>query len=172
MGEPSPTTGTETVTSTPPATRPVETDLTVTVLDQPRVRPETIPQRPGSTSLQNDPHHPEFNLPGSGGTTTTTTTTTTTPTTTTPPAVTTTAPDPQTPAANTGDKIARIRYTVPPILRPLPLKIEIVDLKGTRVLLERNARASETVRLDSNYSQEAIVSIYLGGDSVWQERFR
>ena len=163
MGDTSPVTGPETAATSPATVRPNEPNLTdLTVLDQPRqVRPETTPQRPGSSALENDPHHPEFNLPTPGRATTTP-----------PPVVTPVAPTTPIPVANPGDKIARIRYTVPPILRTLPIKIEIVDPRGTRTLLERNARANETIQLDGSYTQEAVVTILLGGEFVWQERYR
>jgi serine/threonine-protein kinase len=134
-----------------------EPDLTdVSMLDQPRRQQSIIPETP--ITPQNDPHSPEFNLPATGGTTTS--------------PQTGPAPTPQTPAPSTGNKVAKVRYQVPPILRPLPLRIEIVDPQGKRVLLERNARANENVQIDGAYSQEAVVSIWLGGEFVWQERFR
>ncbi|MCL2146935.1 MAG: hypothetical protein FWH52_03915 [Synergistaceae bacterium] len=47
-----------------------------------------------------------------------------------------------------------------------------MDTSGRRVLLDRNARANEVVQIDGNYTQEAVVSIFLGGESVWQETYR
>ena len=146
------------VTSSRPVVEPDLMD--VSVLDQRRrQQPNVLPERTTS-GAQSDPHSPEFNLPTSTGETTTA------------PVVESVVPTPQTPVASTGNKIARVRYTVPPILRPLPLKIEIVDPQGARVLLERSARANETVQVEGNYSQEAVVSIWLGGEFVWQERYR
>ena len=148
--------------------RPIEPDLTdISVLDQQAiirrqqelagVRPETA--RAGSSALQNDPHSPEFNLALPGVTT--------------PAAPAPVVPAPPAPTVtNTGGKVANVRYQVPPILKPLPLKIEIIDHQGTRVLMERDVRANETIRVDGAYSQEAIVSIWLGGEFVWEDRFR
>jgi len=90
-----------------------------------------------------------------------------------------TAQTPQTqPASNqqinltpVGEKIARIRYQVPPLARPLPLRIEITDPSGSRVLLERDARSGEFISLDAPYSRESVVRIYLGNQFVWQDRF-
>jgi serine/threonine-protein kinase len=71
----------------------------------------------------------------------------------------------------TGGKIARIRYQVPPLARPLALKIEMVDPSGTRVLLNRDAKSGEYVSLDAPYSKECAVTIYLGGEFVWQDKY-
>ena len=70
-----------------------------------------------------------------------------------------------------GGKTARIRYQVPPLTRPLQLKIELTDPSGSRVLLERDARSGEYVSLDASYSRECVVMIYLGNQFVWQDRF-
>jgi serine/threonine-protein kinase len=166
-GLPSPVVASGSITPSIPGRRQVEPDLTdvsISVLDQPRRPQENVrPERSNSTGvLQNDPHFPEFSLPGG--------------TTTTPSQVTPTEPDEPTltttPTTETRNRVARIRYQVPPILRPLPLRIEIEDNQGKRVLLERNARSSETIQIDGAYSQEAMVHIWLGGESVWEERFR
>jgi serine/threonine-protein kinase len=78
---------------------------------------------------------------------------------------------PQATLLPTGGKVARIRYQVPPLARPLPLKIEIVDPSGPRVLLSRDARSGEYVSLDAPYSRECAVTIYLGGEFVWQDKY-
>jgi len=70
-----------------------------------------------------------------------------------------------------GGKIARIRYQVPPLARPLRLKIELMDPSGTKVLLERDAKSGEYVALDAPYSKECVVMIYLGNQFVWQDRY-
>lgn len=92
------------------------------------------------------------------------------PTATTPPVQ--TPVQPQQPAVQPGNKVAKVRYQVPPISKPLPIKIEIVDPNGTRVLLNRNARGNETIQVDGSYSKEAVVTISLGGEFVWQEQFK
>jgi serine/threonine-protein kinase len=139
---------------------PILIDTSISELDQPKRSRDTsvLPERIDSQRTS-DPHSPEFNIPTNVGTTTT------------PPGVPVAAASPDA-GTSTGAKVARIRYQVPPILRPLPLKIEIVDARGKRVLLERNARTSEVVQIDGSYSQEAVVTIWLGGESVWQERYR
>ncbi|GHS99915.1 penicillin-binding protein [Synergistales bacterium] len=68
-------------------------------------------------------------------------------------------------------KIARVRYGVPPLTRPLSLKIELADPTGTKVLLDRNARSGEYISLDAQYSRECVITIYLGGEFVWQDRY-
>jgi serine/threonine-protein kinase len=70
-----------------------------------------------------------------------------------------------------GGKVARIRYQVPPLARPLHLKIEMVDPSGTKVLLDRAAKSGEYVSIDAPYSRECAVTIYLGGEFVWQDRY-
>jgi serine/threonine-protein kinase len=70
-----------------------------------------------------------------------------------------------------GGKIARIRYQVPPLARPLHLKIEMVDTSGSKVLLDRAAKSGEYVSIDAPYSRECAVTIYLGGEFVWQDRY-
>ncbi|MDR1049256.1 MAG: PASTA domain-containing protein [Synergistaceae bacterium] len=70
-----------------------------------------------------------------------------------------------------GGKVARIRYQVPPLARPLQLKIEIVDPSGTKVLLDRAAKSGEYVSIDAPYSRECAVTVYLGGEFVWQDRY-
>jgi len=71
-----------------------------------------------------------------------------------------------------GDKIARVRYQVPPLAQPLSLRIEIVDRNGTRVLLDRQAKAGEYISLDASYEGQSSVTIYLGGEFVWQDRYQ
>lgn len=72
----------------------------------------------------------------------------------------------------TDRKIAKIRYQVPPVTQPLSLKIELIDKNGTRVLLDREARGGEYISLDEAYSEQAVVTIYLGGDFVWQDKYQ
>ena len=81
---------------------------------------------------------------------------------------------PRQPQANlepVGGKIAKIRYQVPPLARPLRLKIELMDPSGTKVLVERDAKSGEYVSLDAPYSKECVVMIYLGNQFVWQDRY-
>ncbi|MDR1977776.1 MAG: CsgG/HfaB family protein [Synergistaceae bacterium] len=68
-------------------------------------------------------------------------------------------------------KFARIRYKVPPLARSLAFKIELVDPSGTRVILDRGTRSGEYISIDAPYSQECVVTIYLGGEFVWQDRY-
>ncbi len=107
-------------------------------------------------------------LPPSGATTPAAGSATTPATTATPQTATT---QPSTNLQPTGGKIARIRYQVPPLARPLKLKIDMVDPSGTRVLLERDAKSGEYVSLDAPYSKECAVTIYLGGEFVWQDKY-
>lgn len=77
-----------------------------------------------------------------------------------------------TPTPSPGDKIARIRYQVPPLAQSMPVRIEIVDKNGTRVLLDRQALAGEYISLDAPYEGQSSVTIYLGGEFVWQDRYQ
>ena len=81
----------------------------------------------------------------------------------------------QAPAASSsggGSKTANIRYIVPPIGRPMDLKIEITDPSGTRNVMSRQVKGGESINTTASYTNEGVVSIYLGGQSVWQERKR
>lgn len=71
-----------------------------------------------------------------------------------------------------GNKTARIRYVVPPIGQPMNLRIEVTDTSGKRDILNRQVKGGDSVSATANYSNECMVSIYLGGQSVWQERYR
>ena len=84
-------------------------------------------------------------------------------------------PAPSQPAASTpsgGSKTARIRYVVPPIARPMDLRIEITDPSGKRNVLNRQVRSGESINTTASYTNECVISIFLGGESVWQERQR
>ena len=81
------------------------------------------------------------------------------------------AQDAKAPAA-TGNKTVNIRYQVPPLTSPMSLKIELTDPKGTRTILNRQARSGESINIPANYSQECMISIYLGGTPVWQEKHK
>ncbi|MBR2207365.1 MAG: hypothetical protein IJ859_00995, partial [Synergistaceae bacterium] len=78
----------------------------------------------------------------------------------------------QSQASSAGNKTARIRYQVPPIAMPMDLRIEITDPNGTRNVMSRQVRSGESINTAASYSQECIIKIYLGGESVWQERQR
>jgi serine/threonine-protein kinase len=74
-------------------------------------------------------------------------------------------------AKSTTGKLARIRYQVPPLMRPLRLKIELTDPTGVKSLVDREAKSGEYVSLDAPYSGECVVTIFLGGEFVWQDRY-
>ena len=87
----------------------------------------------------------------------------------TPPA---TPPAPSTPPATSsgGTKTAKIRYPVPPIGRPMNLRIEVVDPSGKRDILSRQVKGGETISATANYTQECIITVYLGGEAVWSDK--
>ena len=74
--------------------------------------------------------------------------------------------------ASGGNKTARIRYVVPPIARPMNLRIELTDPSGKRDVLNRQVRSGESISTNASYTQECVISIYLGGEFVWQEKQR
>lgn len=69
-------------------------------------------------------------------------------------------------------KTAKIRYQVPPLTKPMQLKIEMIDVSGTRVVLDKSVKGGEYISMNEKYGQEAVVTIYLGGEFVWQEKYR
>ena len=75
-------------------------------------------------------------------------------------------------AESGGTKTAQINYPVPPISRPMELKIEITDPAGRRTVLSRQVRSGENVRVSATYTNECIISYYLGGEPVGQEKRR
>ncbi len=50
------------------------------------------------------------------------------------------------------------------------LRIEVTDPSGKREIMNRQVRSGESISAAARYSNECIVTIYLGGESVWQER--
>ena len=60
---------------------------------------------------------------------------------------------------------------MPPLTKPMSLKIEMTDAAGTRVLKDSMVNGSEYISMNVNYSGEAKITIYLGGDFVWQDRY-
>ena len=68
-------------------------------------------------------------------------------------------------------KTAKVRYQVPPLSKPLSLKIEMTDSAGTRILKDSMANGSEYISMNIQYTGEAKITIYLGGDFVWQDRY-
>ena len=69
-------------------------------------------------------------------------------------------------------KTAKVRYVVPPLISPLSLKITVQDADGVRVLKDVTANGGETFSVPVKYKNEATVSIMLGGEKVWQERYK
>ncbi len=69
-------------------------------------------------------------------------------------------------------KIAKIRYQTPPIAgNNLSLKIVINDNNGTRVLRDGVAHSLEYISMNTRYYGTAKVTIYLGGEEVWHDKF-
>ncbi|MBP5212078.1 MAG: PASTA domain-containing protein, partial [Pyramidobacter sp.] len=88
----------------------------------------------------------------------------------TPPAAEKPAAEAKKPAAPR-KKVASIRYQAPPVNNQT-LVIEIVDNNGERRLLSRKVKAGENIRINAPYVGEAVVTIYLGGNFVWQDRYK
>lgn len=129
-----------------------ESDPNVSVFDQQRT-PRVIPNPSLPAGTANTGGAPSASAPGTSSTTT--------------------QPPTPSPASlqPSGGKVAKVRYQVPPLARPLALKIEMVDPSGTKVLLSRDAKSGEYVSLDAPYSKECAVTIYLGGEFVWQDKY-
>ena len=75
---------------------------------------------------------------------------------------------PSAPASN--NKTARIVYPVPPLSAPMDLRIELTDPNGKREVLNRQVRSGELINMSAPYSQECVITIYLGGQFVWQDK--
>jgi len=69
-------------------------------------------------------------------------------------------------------KVAKVHYQVPPLAQPLDLRIEKVDPSGKTVILDRKARSGERVSLEVPYEKECVVTFYLGGEFVWQDKYQ
>ena len=52
----------------------------------------------------------------------------------------------------------------------MDLRIEITDPAGKREVMNRQVKGGESINTTAKYSQECVISIYLGGEFVWQER--
>ncbi|NLD05190.1 MAG: PASTA domain-containing protein [Synergistaceae bacterium] len=81
------------------------------------------------------------------------------------------APQPEKPLPAVAKKTAKLRYQVPPLTKPLSLKIELTDDTGTKVVKDVMANGSEYISMNIPFIGQANVTIYLGGDFVWQDRF-
>jgi len=80
---------------------------------------------------------------------------------------------PETPQPSSNErKTAKIRYQVPPLVKPMQLKIEMVDSTGSRVVLDRSVNGGEYISLDEKYMDQGVVTIFLGGEFVWQDKYR
>ncbi|MDO4988364.1 MAG: PASTA domain-containing protein, partial [Synergistes sp.] len=77
----------------------------------------------------------------------------------------------QKPVQKANTKSAKVRYQVPPLAKPLSLKIEITDANGTRTLKDGVANSGEYISMNVPYAGEAKITIFLGGDFVWQDRY-
>ena len=54
----------------------------------------------------------------------------------------------------------------------MELRIELTDPAGKRTVMNRQVRSGESISTTASYTQECMISIYLGGEFVWQERQR
>lgn len=69
-------------------------------------------------------------------------------------------------------KIAKVRYQVPPLTKPMALKIEITDSSGKRALRDSQTSGNEYISMNTPYNKEATITIFLGGEFVWQDHFK
>jgi serine/threonine-protein kinase len=82
-----------------------------------------------------------------------------------------TVPPAAVPALPAGSKVAKVRYQVPPLARVLNLRIVMTDQAGSRVLREQQVKGGEYVTMDAPYSGGATVTVNLGDQQVWQEKY-
>ena len=75
-------------------------------------------------------------------------------------------------SSGSGSKTARFRYQVPPLVTPMDVRIELTDPAGRRTLLNRQARSGENISLEAKYDKECLITIFLGGEMVGQQRYR
>lgn len=78
---------------------------------------------------------------------------------------------PKQPVPQASRKTAKLRYQVPPLTKPLSLKIELTDDTGTSTIKDEMANGSEYISMNVPFAGQATITIYLGGDFVWQDRF-
>jgi serine/threonine-protein kinase len=75
------------------------------------------------------------------------------------------------PAMPAGAKVAKIRYQVPPLSRSLSLSITMNDQSGARSLRQQQVQGGEYISMDTQYSGSATVTVRLGDQQVWQEKY-
>ena len=75
-------------------------------------------------------------------------------------------------SSGSGSKTARFRYQVPPLVTPMNIRIEMTDPAGRRTLLSRQAKSGENISLEAKYDKECLITIFLGGEMVGQQRYR
>lgn len=80
------------------------------------------------------------------------------------------APAPSQPASSGGSKSTNFRYLVPPIIKPMELRIEVTDPSGRRNVMNRQVRGGESISTTVRYTKECVITIYLGGQQVGQEK--
>jgi len=69
-------------------------------------------------------------------------------------------------------KSAKLRYVVPPLVKPMNLKVTLQDSRGTHVLKDVTVKGNEVYMIPIRYSGKANLTILLGGEEVWQESYR
>lgn len=69
-------------------------------------------------------------------------------------------------------KTAKVRYQVPPLTKPMALKIEMTGDGGKKSLRDSQTSGNEYISLNVPYAKEATITIFLGGEFVWQEHFK
>jgi Uncharacterized protein conserved in bacteria len=75
------------------------------------------------------------------------------------------------PTPPVGGKTARINYVVPLLTRPLPLRIEMTDEAGTKVLRSQEVKGGEYISMSPAYAGKATITVRLGDQAVWQQNF-
>lgn len=69
-------------------------------------------------------------------------------------------------------KSAKLRYVVPPLVKPMSFKVTLEDARGTHVLKDTTVQGNEVFSIPIKYAGKANLTILLGGEEVWQEFYK
>lgn len=69
-------------------------------------------------------------------------------------------------------KSTKLRYVVPPLVKPMSFKATLQDARGTHVLKDTTVQGNEVFSIPIRYAGKANLTILLGGEEVWQENYK
>jgi len=70
------------------------------------------------------------------------------------------------------EKSTRMRYVVPPLTKPMSLKITLRDAEGSHVLKDATVQGNEVISVPVRYKGKASLAISLGGETIWEESYK